>query len=170
MSATADFHLQHRMDYGCPPRSAIRRIAAVFTSFLKWNCSPQLIGVTLRYSCIPSIPYPGWSCLRRDARAFGFAPWSSNRRVNGASGSWPRWFIQKCGCGCEEGCVTSEPIGVDCRMLIDVHAAVKQPTSDLDLVIVRAHMQQSPAGKGCSMCRQHFIVTPKFCAAWFSRF
>jgi hypothetical protein len=26
-------HLQHCMDYGCPPRSAIRRIAAVFTSF-----------------------------------------------------------------------------------------------------------------------------------------
>src|SRR5664279_433993 len=93
-----DLHLQHCMDYGCPPRSAIRRIAAVFTSFLKWNCSPQPIGVTLRYSCIPSIPYPGWSCLRSDARAFGFAPWSSNRRVNGASGTCPRWFIQKFGC------------------------------------------------------------------------
>lgn len=85
-------------NYGRPPRSAIRRIAAMLTSFLKWNCSPQRIGVTLRYTCIPSIPYPGWSYLRSEARAFRFAPWSSNRRVNAASGSCPRWFIQIFGC------------------------------------------------------------------------
>lgn len=37
-------------DYGCPPASAIRRKAAAFTSFLKWNRSPQAIGVTSRYA------------------------------------------------------------------------------------------------------------------------
>ncbi len=64
--------------------------------------------------------------------------------------------------GREEGCVTSEPVAVDCRLLIDVHPTVKQPVSDLDLVIVRAHVQQSAPGKEGSMCCQHFIVTPNF--------
>src|SRR5271156_2516027 len=61
--------------------------------------------------------------------------------------------------GGEESCVTSEAASINDGWLIDIHAAIQQPASDLDLVVVGAHVKQSRAGKRRSVRRQHLIVT-----------
>ncbi len=59
----------------------------------------------------------------------------------------------------KESGMTPEAVAVHRRSGVHIGAPLDQPLRDVQLIVVRAHVEQGGTGERRSVCRQHLVMT-----------